>query len=171
MRLVVSLSFLSLLAGCSVERYAAGTASFTTTPMNGEHSGALPLRGLVCANEPSSGHPLAAIRLGDGCVLVGRWEGQRYGGGTTQLRPTGTCTLPTGGEPMQLRVQTATAAVNERTGSFDGQVDVAVGGLDEQGRYVTYRFTGGLTREEVSGAECDAALAAREDVAARDDAR
>jgi hypothetical protein len=70
------------------------------------------------------------------------------------LHPVGgICELPTSAGPLPLRVSNATL-------QYEGQgVDVTVGGTTNDGRYVTYRFTGMLGADAPSG-DCDLLLSA-----------
>ena len=114
--------------------YVNGSASYTTTPPLAGMSGALPLRAVVCRDPDTD---IASIQLGDRCTLIGSWTGAgRVSGGTARLESKGECALPMAGAVTPLRVRTATLQV------FGDAVDATVGGRTEEGKYVTYRFTG-----------------------------
>lgn len=155
------LAFLGLLtclapAGCSRHGYAAGSVSYTSTPMLEDHAGALPLETLVCIPQvPQDYGRSVGVRLGTGCTLVGAYDARRGKGqggvGVAQLVPEGVCALPTGAAPLVVRVQNATLEV------LGEAVNVTVGGSAENGPYITYRFTG-MMQDNDADAECDKLL-------------
>jgi hypothetical protein len=100
-----------------------------------------------------------AVRLGESCTLVG-WYDAHHGrgsapGGMASLASDGECELPTatGSMPISVRVTTSTFEVN-----LDA-VDLTVGGKTNDGKYVTYRFTGVVGNNE-EGDQCSALLRA-----------
>jgi hypothetical protein len=133
----ISLFFPLLLvaSACAWHPYVNGTASYTATPaLEGGSSGALPLRAVVCRDADLA---VASLHLGDRCTLRGAWEGAgRASGGTVRLRSQGDCALPFADAVKALQVTSATLSV------LGGAVDATVGGTANDGRYVTYRFTG-----------------------------
>ena len=154
------LSFLLLvpsLGGCAASKYwVGGTVDYAiASPLEraAGSAGALPLRVLYCsASLDESATPSAQpifVRLGDGCVLD-----LTHGGGT--------CDLPTERTgPIRISVENVSAAFTRDAGyhgdrRFGLPLTVVVGGTTVDGRYVTYRFTGG-DRQEATGDECAAA--------------
>jgi hypothetical protein len=132
-----------LTNACGVQAYARGAASYTSSPATADHSGALPLRTLVCIDPNTRDYARSvAIRLGDGCSLVGEYEAHSgrgaSPGGVGRLRSDGECALPTADGSMPIRVTTSTFQMD-----LDA-VNLTVGGKTPDGRYVTYRFTGAL---------------------------
>ena len=147
-----------LTSGCAVHQVANGTVSYTSTPPVADHSGALPLSSLVCVDDSHRvAEHTAGVRLGS-CQLAGfdhphRGRGATSGGETELHAVGGACELPTSTGPLPLRVSSATL-------QYEGQgVDITVGGTTNDGRYVTYRFTGMLGANAPSG-DCDSLLSA-----------
>jgi len=156
-----SVAFFALLvpvlaiSGCAVHQFADGTVSYTSTPAVADHTGALPLRSLVCIAVRDPDQHTAGVRLGS-CQLAGFNHAHpgRTRGGESELRAVGgVCELPTSEGPLSLRVTNATL-------HYEGDsVDINVGGTATDGRYVTYRFTG-ILGEDGPSADCDAVLSA-----------
>jgi hypothetical protein len=118
-----------------------------------EHSGALPLQTLMCIPQmPQDLGRSVGIRLGTGCTLIGAYDARRGKGqggvGVAQLVPEGVCALRTRSTPLVVHVQNATLEV------MGEAVNVTVGGSSDNGRYVTYRFTGMMAGNDAD-AECD----------------
>jgi hypothetical protein len=141
--------FALLSSQCGIHAYAQGAASYTSSPATADHSGALALEPLICIDAQSG----VAIRLGGSCTLVGAYRG-RHGRGSTpggmgSLGDVDECALPTADGSIPIRVTTSTFERN-----LDA-VDLTVGGRTEDGRYVTYRFTG-VVGDNAEGDTCDA---------------
>ena len=134
---------------CGIHAYARGAGSYTSSPATAGRSGALALKPLICIDAASG----VAVALGESCTLVGMYEG-RHGRGATpggmgSLGDVDECALPTADGSVPIRVTTSTFERN-----LDA-VDLTVGGRTEDGRYVTYRFTG-VVGDNAEGDKCDA---------------
>ncbi len=145
-----------LTGGCATHQFVNGAVSYTSTPPVADHSGALPLTGTVCVDHnvhfPSY---TAGVQLGS-CKLAGRdnpARGRGASGGSATLHDnTGDgCVLPTSTGDLPIRVDNATLQYGGTA------VDVTVGGTTNDGRYLTYRFTGTYGAEAPSN-ECDEVL-------------
>jgi hypothetical protein len=152
-RFVFALPLALLTNACGLHAYARGAASYTSSPATDEHSGALPLKPLVCIDSNRKDNRILAVRLSEGCTLVGGYD-PREGRGATpggmgSLKSYGACALPTASGPMPIRVTTSTFEMNLEA------VDLTVGGETTDGRYVTYRFTGALGDNKERD-QCDA---------------
>ena len=133
------LSLLPLLGfgvACSpLHPYIVGTVSYTAASPVASTSGALPLKAVACAVARTR---IVNIHLGDHCTLRGPLDmAQRAVTITGRLVSEGACALPgTGGDVLSLPRATATFQ------NVGDAVDATVGGTTDDGRYVTYRFTG-----------------------------
>jgi hypothetical protein len=141
--------FFLLANACGLHAYARGAASYTSSPSGTDRVGALPLKPLVCIDSRDR----VSVRLDDGCTLVGDYEAHRgrgvTPGGTGRLASNDECALPLAGGTVPLRVKTAMLQLN------DDAVDLTLGGKTDDGRYVTYRFTGVMGDDEEKD-QCDA---------------
>jgi hypothetical protein len=144
-------------AACAAPAYwVGGTADYATTPAGTQEpgsSGALSLKVLACPSIVALNTRLvrrpALVRLGDACVL-------------DVIRGGGTCALPTRTGPIRITVEHVSEAFTAYGGGYrrppqlGPPLNVVIGGTAADGRYVTYRFTGG-DMQTANDAECEVA--------------
>jgi hypothetical protein len=122
-------------SGCVTQEYVSGTTSYTSTPAAATSTGALPATALLCSTERYTNEYV--LQLGPACrVRLLNVGGPRRSGALASILGD-RCDVAGSDGLLSLDVTSTTAQLDYTT------LDLTIGGTSRNdGRYVTYRFTG-----------------------------